>query len=120
MHGITPLLKFTLITAIVLSTVACASLPKNDDPNHDHWFARDKMLHFAVSGVISGLTAKAAKDSGSGRCDAAAIGFGVSISIGAGKELYDKYQRKTGYSYRDMVWNAAGSTVGSLLGSQCR
>jgi putative lipoprotein len=120
MQSIYQTLKLTLLAVIFINVVGCASLPQNDDRLNDRWLAQDKMLHFAVSGIISGLTAHAAKNNGSGRCEAAAVGFGVSISIGASKEIYDKYERKTGYSYRDMVWNVAGSTVGSLLGSRCR
>lgn len=86
----------------------------------DQWVANDKYVHFLTSAAISAGIAKAARENDHEACEAALIGFGITMSIGAAKESYDKRIKKTLYSYRDMVWNMAGSTVGSLLGSNCR
>jgi putative lipoprotein len=96
----------------------CASAP-TADTKEDPWFAKDKYTHFLVSTALAGALAKNAKNNGHDDCNAALIGFSVTISIGAAKESFDKRYRNTFYSSRDMVWDTAGSLVGSLAGSGC-
>ncbi|MGD8568750.1 MAG: hypothetical protein PVJ39_11715 [Gammaproteobacteria bacterium] len=72
-----------------------------------------------VSTALAGALAKNAKNNGHDDCNAALIGFSITISIGAAKESFDKRYRNTFYSSRDMVWDTAGSLVGSLAGSGC-
>ena len=76
-------------------------------------------MHFLLATAVSAVIAKAARDDGHENCDAALIGFSVTLTLGAAKESYDKRKQDTLYSYRDMMWNAAGSAAGSLLGSKC-
>ena len=96
---------------------ACAVTP----PNHkeDTWFSKDKYAHFVLSGITSAVIAKAAKEDGKDNCDAALIGFSITLSLGAAKESYDKRYKKTLYSFHDMSWNLLGSTLGSIAGSNC-
>jgi len=96
----------------------CAVVPAKQV--EDNWWGEDKAAHFILSGVTSAVIAKAAKDDGQDNCDAALIGITVTLSLGAAKESYDKRYKKTLYSSRDMIWNLAGSTLGSLAGSNCR
>lgn len=107
-------------TAILLSVLltACATAPASH--REDAWFSQDKYAHFVLSGITSAVVAKAAKEDGKDNCDAALIGFTVTLSLGAAKESYDKRRKKTLYSYHDMSWNLLGSTLGSLAGSNCR
>lgn len=114
-----PYIRRIVTIALLCSTfnlISCATPPiKHNNP----WFGKDKAVHFAVSTALAaGLTA-AAKEHDRTNCDAALVGFSVSLAIGAGKESYDKRIKKTRYSYRDMVWNMAGATVGSVLASGC-
>jgi len=85
----------------------------------DRWFAGDKYAHFLVSAAISSAVTQGAIENGQNKCDAARVGFTVTLTIGAGKELYDKYKKKTFYSYKDMTWDLLGSAVGSLGASNC-
>ena len=111
-------LLLTLLLALTLSMLSgCATQQKND--TDDAWFAKDKYTHFLLSTAISAAIANAAKNNGNENCDAALIGFSVTLTLGAAKETYDKRKKGTFYSYRDMVWDAAGSATGSLLGSNC-
>ena len=107
-----------LISICLTFLPACAT--KTTLQKNDEWFSHDKYAHFLVSTAVAAGIAKAAKDNGRSDCDAARIGFALTISLGAAKESYDKRKRKTLYSYHDMVWNTAGSALGSLLGSGCR
>lgn len=112
------LLLLTLFLVQTLSMLSgCATQQKNDV--NDAWFAKDKYTHFLLSTAISAAIANAAKNNGNENCDAALIGFSVTLTLGAAKETYDKRKKGTFYSYRDMVWDAAGSATGSLLGSNC-
>ena len=111
-------LLLTLLLALTLSMLSsCATQQKNN--TDDAWFAKDKYTHFLLSTAISAAIANAAKNNGNENCDAALIGFSVTLTLGAAKETYDKRKKGTFYSYRDMVWDAAGSATGSLLGSNC-
>ena len=104
--------------ACVITLSGCSMI--QIDHQKDDWFGPDKYTHLAVTTAISAAAAKAAREEGHDNCDAALIGFSISMTIGAGKEIYDKRKRKTRYSYRDMIWNTAGSTLGSLAGSNCK
>ena len=118
MKRLNPILIFTLLLSLSITTLpGCATQQKNQV--NDDWFAKDKYTHFLLSTAISAAIAKAAKENGQDNCDAALIGFSVTLTLGAAKESYDKRKKGTFYSYRDMVWDTAGSAVGSLLGSNC-
>lgn len=113
-----PVLFTTLLLLLALNVLSgCATHHAKD--RDDKWFAEDKYKHFLVTTAISAAIASAARHNGNENCDAALIGFSVTLTIGAGKEIYDKRKRGTFYSYRDMVWDTAGSATGSLLGSNC-
>lgn len=107
-----------LLASILLLQTGCAIAPAGHQ--EDAWFSKDKYAHFLVSGVTSAIIAKSAKDDGKDNCDAAFIGFAITLSLGAAKESYDKHYKKTLYSAHDMTWNLAGSALGSLAGSNCR
>lgn len=112
-----PKLFAPLLLLAVATLPGCATQQKNH--TNDAWFAKDKYTHFLLSTAISAAVANAARNNGQENCDAALIGFSVTLTLGAAKESYDKRKKETFYSYRDMVWDAAGSATGSLLGSNC-
>lgn len=109
--------KSILSLILIIAFSGCATTPpvQHDDP----WFGEDKVAHFFLSGLAGAAIAKAAKENGQDNCDAALIGIGITMSLGAAKESYDKHHKKTFYSSHDMFWNLAGSTLGSLAGSNC-
>ncbi|WP_455202713.1 hypothetical protein [Kaarinaea lacus] len=109
--------KTIVLILLFFVLIGCASQNKNN--LKDDWTSSDKYKHFLLSTAISAAIANAARDDNRDNCEAALIGFSVTLTLGAAKESYDKRRKKTMYSERDMVWNAAGSVVGSLLGSNC-
>ena len=87
------------------------ALAESDDP----WFGKDKALHFGFSALLAG----GGYALGALACDEEwapwVAGAGLALGAGAVKELYDL----TGggdASFRDLAWDAAGTTVG-LLGA---
>jgi uncharacterized protein YfiM (DUF2279 family) len=113
-----PATRARVLTSLILVLAAlnaCSPLPAQDDP----WTSRDKFYHGGVSAVIGAVTARAARDHDTGRCDAFRIGTTVSFGIGAGKELLDQEFRHKGWSWRDLAWDTAGGTLGAWLASTC-
>lgn len=93
----------TAATVLLLSGAASAQ----EDP----WFGPDKAKHFGASAVIAvgGYSLGAAVFEE--RTSALALGGGLALSAGVGKELYDA----TGHgmaSERDLVWDVAGTVTG--------
>lgn len=111
--------KTTLATTLVIlySLSACASV--NNTRHKDDWFGRDKAKHFAVSAFVGASTSTALMNNGHSDCDAASGGVAFSVVIGAGKEYHDKYNRNKYWSWKDMLWNFMGGTVGSLVATDC-
>jgi putative lipoprotein len=100
---------------LAASMAACATVHHP----HDDWFGKDKMKHFLVSSVIGAAATKIAANNGAAPCQSVFIGISTSLAIGAGKEWYDKNIRKTYFSWKDMVWDFAGGTLGSFATREC-
>ncbi|WP_164021247.1 YfiM family protein [Pyxidicoccus trucidator] len=78
----------------------------------DEWLGEDKAKHFAACTVL------AAGGYGAGALvfEAPAArwltGAGLAMGAGLGKELYDSRSGGTGFSTKDLVWDAAGTATG--------
>lgn len=100
--------RLALIAGIVATSLSSSSTAwAQEDP----WFGPDKAKHFGASAVIAvgGYTLGAAVFED--RTSALALGGGLAITAGVGKELYDA----AGYgdpSGRDLVWDVAGTVTG--------
>jgi len=77
----------------------------------DPWFGPDKAKHFGASAAIAvgGYTLGATIFEE--RTSALALGGGLALSAGVGKELYDAAGHGTA-SERDLVWDVAGTVTG--------
>jgi len=111
---------FTIFLSTLMFTGCAATGQKGQVKRQDPWWGEDKMYHFAVAGVIGAASAKVAENHHAGPCEAAAIGISTTFVIGAGKEWYDMKFKKTFFSWKDMVWDLAGGTLGALAVSDCR
>lgn len=96
-----------LLVAVVLVTGCATASPQNDS-----WFGRDKAKHFLTAGLISGAAAVIADKQGGDSQESFYFAFGTTISLGAGKEVYDLKIRKTGWSWKDLAWDALGALTG--------
>ncbi len=69
----------------------------------DPWFARDKALHFSVSFTIYNFTCVNGGSKETSRY--------MTLSAGLIKEIVDLTIRKTGFSYRDLIYDILGILV---------
>ncbi len=97
-------------TALVATLGARNAAASDEDP----WFGRDKALHFGVSVVLAAggyATSSVWLDK---RYERALAGGAFSLTLGAGKELWDL----SGHgdpSWRDFTWDVIGTGVGVAL-----
>lgn len=103
-------MKICLLVVLIAccTFTGCAAVP----PQNDSWFGRDKASHFLVSGLISGTATVIADKQGMNRYESFYFAFGTTLSLGAGKETYDLKIRKTGWSWKDLFWDALGALAG--------
>jgi putative lipoprotein len=101
---------FALGAALTLARPAAA---QDDDP----WIARDKALHFDASAGIAALGyAVSAGWLVDARWKALAVGGGVAIVAGAGKELIDATHVFGGDpSWKDFTWDVLGTVAGLAI-----
>jgi putative lipoprotein len=99
-------------TALAISCVLLASTAFASDA--DPWFGQDKALHFGFSvGLAAGGYAFSSIWLNT-RNERALAGSAFSLTLGAGKELWDL----SGHgdpSWRDFTWDVIGTAVGVAL-----
>jgi putative lipoprotein len=80
----------------------------------DPWFGQDKALHFGFSVVLSAGGYAASSAFLDTRTERALAGSAFSLTLGAGKELWDL----SGHgdpSWRDFTWDIVGTAVGTAI-----
>ena len=98
-------------TIALIFSLICGSARANPA---DPWFGPDKALHFGISVALAagGYAASSSwLDSRNGR---ALAGAAFSLTVGAGKELWDL----SGHgdpSWRDFTWDVIGTAAGIAL-----
>ena len=105
-----------LLGVLIIVTIDGCAMTQH---HSDHWFGEDKIAHFFVSSLLGAAATTAAQNNGVSDCDAPIVGVSLTLAVGTGKEFYDKYFKKTYFSWKDMIWNMLGVTAGSLAVSQC-
>jgi putative lipoprotein len=97
----------TMATAVAVTLSPATAHAADPDP----WFGPDKALHFGVSAGLAaggyGVSAFVLDQ----RWQRALAGGGFSLTLGAGKELYDL----SGHgdpSWKDFTWDVVGTAVG--------
>ena len=95
-------------TALV-ATLLLAGTARASDP--DPWFGPDKALHFGLSAALAAGGYAASSIWLDTRPERALAGSTFSLTLGAGKELWDL----SGHgdpSWRDFTWDVIGTAVG--------
>jgi putative lipoprotein len=77
----------------------------------DRWLGPDKLLHFGACAGIAGAGYGAGAVLSEDRWPRFAIGGGLALSIGVGKELWDLAGHGDP-SWRDLAWDVLGTAAG--------
>jgi putative lipoprotein len=100
-----------VLAGAATAVVICLHSPEARAADPDPWLGPDKALHFGVSVGLAGggyaLSALVLERP----WQRAVAGAGFSLTLGAGKELYDL----SGHgdpSWKDFTWDVAGTAVG--------
>jgi putative lipoprotein len=98
-----------LCTGLVVAAIAIArpAHAASDDP----WWGRDKALHFGVSAGLGASGYALSSLAFDSRLERVAAGAAFSLTLGAGKELYD-LSGGGDASWKDFTWDVAGTSVG--------
>lgn len=103
-----------LVSIIIFLTLAplCAA----GDADGDKWFAEDKLKHFGISAFFaSGSCIIANRHFDFDKRKSFTIGVGITVSLGAAKEVIDYKTPDQTSSHKDLVWDIAGALTGALL-----
>ena len=99
-------LRVYVATALVVATFI--KFAPDANACVDNWnFAQDKQKHFAGSVAMAALA--------NGITDDPWKAFGISVAIGAGKEIYDINHHGCA-SYKDLGYDIMGSALGAYVG----
>jgi len=88
--------------------------PARDEPPKDRWFGRDKAYHFAASAVIQSVGHAVLRANGRSYRDAAWTAGAVTLTVGVGKELWDRHDGRY-FSLKDLAADATGGGSGAVL-----
>jgi putative lipoprotein len=103
-----------MIAQATLALLLSAAGGAASTPPRDSWFGADKLKHFFVAAFAQSV-AYSALQAARVRHDRALAGaWAATAAASVGKELYDR--RTSGsFSVRDLVWDAAGAGVATVL-----
>lgn len=84
----------------------------------DAWFARDKLLHFAVSAAVQGVAYTAFHEHARYTVAVQRASL-VTATVGVGKELYDwRHPARHDASWRDLAWDGIGGAAATVVARQ--
>jgi len=104
----------TLISILIISTIVppCAA----GNPDGDKWFGEDKLKHFGLSAFFAGGSYIVAnRHFDLDKSKSFTIGVGITVSLGAAKEIIDYRTPDQTSSHKDLIWDIAGALTGALL-----
>jgi putative lipoprotein len=84
----------------------------------DQWLGEDKLKHFAFSYLITAGSAGAARNI-TGHDESVIAGAALGVIAGVGKEILDRKSNGSS-SFRDLLWDLAGVSVGVIIMQQAR
>lgn len=83
------------------------------EPGRTGWLGADKVKHFALAFFVQSVGYSATRATGAGHGSSLGVASVVTAVTGVGKEWHDR--RTTGFSARDLAWDAAGAGAATLL-----
>lgn len=91
--------------------------PPERAPDGDRWFAPDKAKHFAVSALVQGVSHGIVRGTGNDYRTASSVAAVSTLSVGIGKELWDR-SRGRYFSWKDITADVAGGASGAVIARQ--
>lgn len=79
----------------------------------DRVFGADKVKHFALAFFVQSVGYSVTRVTGAGHGSSLGVASGLTAAVSVAKEWRDR--RTTGFSARDLVWDAAGAGAATLL-----
>lgn len=104
-------MKRPVACALAFATTLSALPARAEPPLSDPFFGRDKAYHFGLSTALAAGGYGLASLGIEGRANRVAMGFTVAVGAGYAKEVFDAMGYGTP-SWKDLVWDVIGSTVG--------
>ncbi|HEY2410455.1 MAG TPA: hypothetical protein VGI10_30830 [Polyangiaceae bacterium] len=101
--------RLLLSGSFLFAALATSRGARASDP--DPWFGRDKALHFGLSVGLAATGYGVSSIWLKPPAERAAVGGAFSLSLGAGKELWDLAGHGDP-SWRDFTWDVIGTAVG--------
>lgn len=89
-------------------------LPGANPAPRDAWFGADKVKHFFVSAFAQSFTYGTLRSTGLAHGPSLAGASAVTLTLGAGKEVWDSKGHGTP-SLRDLTWDMAGAGAATVL-----
>lgn len=104
----------TVALLLVVAAGPCgAQGTRASDRPRDRWVGADKVKHFVLSFFVQSLGYSATRATGAGHRSSLGLASVATALTGVGKEWHDR--RTTGFSARDLAWDAAGAGAATLL-----
>jgi len=103
-------MKFAL--AFVVSGFTFGGPPR--EAPADPWFGRDKVKHFVVSAAIQSVGHSVLRANGFEYREAAWTAGATTLTIGVGKELWDRHRGRV-FSWRDLAADGAGGGAAAVV-----
>lgn len=106
------------LVALALPALALLVLPapaaaQQGNAPRDRWFGGDKVKHFFLSAFTQSVAYSAVRATGTGHQSSLVAASATTAAVGIAKEWRDR--GTTGFSARDLVWDAAGAGAATLL-----
>ena len=101
----------------------CLSLGsgRGDAPKQpDRFFGEDKFQHFFTSFLATSLAASGARLAGASHDTSLLVGVGTGAGIGLAKELRDARNPNETASVLDLVWDAGGIGLATVIVAQAK
>lgn len=101
--------------AVVAAALVAAAAGAQGAPGRprDRWFAGDKVKHFALAFLVQSVGYSTVRATGVGHGSSLTMASTLTAIVGVGKEWRDR--RTTGFSVRDLAWDAAGAGAATML-----
>lgn len=80
----------------------------------ESWFGIDKIKHFFLAAFVESVAFSAMEAAGASRRPSLTAAIAITAAVSVGREIHG-IRSGTGFSKRDLVWDAAGAAAATAL-----